>query len=345
MLTNTQKFQQTANQKLPLVSVVMPVYNVEAYIEQAVWSVIDQTYSNFELIIVDDQSPDNSIELIGQKFYDVRIKIVQQKNRGLAGARNTGIRNAQGDYIALLDSDDFWQADKLEKQVRLMQANPHCGVSFSASLFVDETGESLQRIQSPQKKANYRANDIFCRNPIGNGSAPIIRKSIFDQIAFTTHSKTKDGVPYLQYFDETLRQSEDVECWTRIALQTGTQFEYIDQPLTNYRLNNNGLSADVNAQFATWLKLLENTKSYAPKFVKKYGPIAKAFQYRYLARRSVFQAQGRNALQFMLLAIKTAPLFLFKESKRTIETLIASSVLSVLPSSVQKKLVQRVLVV
>jgi len=341
MLTNTKKL---LNNTMPLVSVVMPVYNVEQYIEQAVWSVLDQTYGNIELIIVDDQSPDNSIELIKQKYNDVRIRIIQQKNRGLAGARNTGIRHAKGEYIALLDSDDFWQADKLEKQIELMQRSPQCGVSFSASLFVDEAGESLDRLQAPKKKADYQAKDIFCRNPIGNGSAPIIRKSIFDQIAFVDEEKTHDSEPYLQYFDETLRQSEDVECWTRIALQTGTQFEYIDQPLTNYRLNNSGLSADVNAQFATWLKLLENTNSYAPGFVGKYGPIAKAFQYRYLARRSVFQAQGSNAFKFMCLAFKSEPLCLFRELKRTSETLVASAGLSLMPARVQKKLVERMLV-
>ena len=337
----TKSVLNAVNKTMPLVSVVMPVYNVEQYIEQAVWSVIDQTYGNFELIIVDDESPDDSIELIKNRYHDVRIKIIRQKNRGLAGARNTGIRHAKGDYIALLDSDDFWQADKLEKQIAIMQSNPQCGVTFSASLFVDEAGKSLDRLQAPKKKANYQAKDIFCRNPIGNGSAPIIRKSIFDQIAFVDNGKTDEGVPYLQYFDETLRQSEDVECWTRIALQTGTQFEYIDEPLTNYRLNNNGLSADVNAQFATWLTLLEKTKGYAPEFVKKYGPIAKAFQYRYLARRSVFQAQGRNALQFMCLAFRSAPLCLFQESKRTIETLIASLGLSLLPKILQRRLVQQ----
>ncbi len=341
MQTDTQiKIKNRAKKRvMPLVSVVMPVYNVEQYIEQAVWSVIDQTYGNFELIIVDDESPDNSIELIKHKYTDVRIRIIRQKNRGLAGARNTGIRNAKGDYIALLDSDDFWQADKLQKQIAIMQNKSQCGVTFSASLFVDEAGESLDRLQAPMKTQGYLAKDIFCRNPIGNGSAPIIRKSIFDQIAFTSNKKTVNGEAYLQYFDETLRQSEDVECWTRIALQTGTQFEYIDQPLTNYRLNNNGLSADVNAQFATWLKLLDNTKAYAPEFVNKYGPVAKAFQYRYLARRSVFQAQGRNAFKFMCLAFKSAPVSLFREFKRTSETLFASVGLSFMPAEIQKKLV------
>nr|MBX2847064.1 hypothetical protein [Acidiferrobacterales bacterium] len=100
-----------------------------------------------------------------------------------------------------------------------------------------------------------------------------------------------------------------------------------------------GLSADVDAQFATWLKLLDNTKAYAPEFVNRYGPIAKAYQYRYLARRSVFQAQGRNAFKFMCLAFKSAPICLFREFKRTSETLVASAGLSMMPKVVQKRLV------
>jgi len=326
---------------MPLVSVVMPVYNVENYVQQAIRSVLDQTYENIELIIVDDQSPDNSIALIRTTFSDSRIKILRQKNRGLAGARNTGIRHAKGSYIALLDSDDFWQIDKLEKQIAIMQKKPRCGLTFSASLFVDEAGKSLNKLQAPIKKSEYQAKDIFCRNPIGNGSSPVIRKSIFDQIAFTDPAKVEQSVPYLQYFDETLRQSEDVECWTRIALQTATQFEYVDAPLTNYRLNNSGLSADVNAQFSTWLRLLNITKGYAPEFVKQYGSVAKAFQYRYLARRSVFQAQGINALHFMCLAFKSSPLSLIKELKRTCETLLASVGLSLLPERTQRKMVER----
>ena len=94
----TKSVLNAVNKTMPLVSVVMPVYNVEQYIEQAVWSVIDQTCGNFELIIVDDESPDDSIELIKNRYHDVRIKIIRQKNRGLAGARNTGIRHAKGDY-------------------------------------------------------------------------------------------------------------------------------------------------------------------------------------------------------------------------------------------------------
>lgn len=338
----------------PLVTVVMPVYNVAAYIEQSLSSVIAQTYKNIEILIVDDESPDNSVAIIEREFSDQRIHIIRQKNRGLAGARNTGIRHAKGQFIAFLDSDDFWQADKIEKHIARMLANTNCGVSFCSSLFVDEAGVSLNRLQAPKKKQNYQPKDIFCRNPIGNGSVPVIRKSILDQICFFDKDKTEtvavkedstdkeqsvESRPYGQYFNEALRQSEDVDCWTRIAILTGTEFEYIDEPLTNYRLNNSGLSANVEKQFETWMSLLDNLYQYAPDFAKKYGATAKAFQYRYLARRSVFQGQSFNGFKFMLLAYKTKPLALFSEPRKTLETTVLSAALCLLPRKLQLKVV------
>ena len=325
----------------PLVSVVIPVYGVERYIGEALDSVLAQTYKNLEIIIVDDESPDDSVAIIKNAYTDSRISIIQQSNRGLAGARNTGIRNANGTYIAFLDSDDFWQATKIEEHVIAMQANANYGVSFSSSLFVDENSNSLNRLQAPKKQKAFQAKDIFCRNPIGNGSAPVIRKSILERIGFETNNKTDRGSPYTQYFDENLRQSEDVDCWTRIAILTNTDFHYIDKPLTNYRLNDNGLSANVEAQFDTWMHLLVKLENYAPRFAQQYGSTAKAFQYRYLARRSIFQGQARNALKFMWLALKTKPLALTQEFKRSIETTTAGIILACLPQNIQKKLVAR----
>lgn len=339
----TTKSISFIEQDQPLVSVVIPVYNVEKYIEQALESVVQQSYSKLEIIVVDDQSPDQSIDLVKTKFNDPRIRILHQKNRGLAGARNTGIRNANGSFIAFLDSDDFWQYDKIEKHVSVMLASPNCGISFCSSLFVDANSQSLNRLQAPKKKSNYQAKDIFCRNPIGNGSVPVIRKSILEQIRFYGDDKAENGKAYAQYFHESLRQSEDIDCWTRIAIITATDFHYIDEPLTNYRLIENSLSADVETQFKTWLALLDHLKSIAPEFVKKYGPVAKAFQYRYLARRSLFQGQAKHALQFMFLAFKTKPFAMLYEIKKTIETLGAALVLAVLPETVQRKIISRLL--
>ncbi|MFT5571534.1 MAG: glycosyltransferase involved in cell wall biosynthesis [Cryomorphaceae bacterium] len=345
MKTSTAPLAKTPSRNTvpsgPLVSVVIPVYGVEKYIQEAVASVLAQTYVSFEVIIVDDESPDNSIEIVQHSFSDNRIRIVRQANRGLAGARNTGIRHAKGEFVAFLDSDDFWVPEKLENHVALMLCVPGCGVSFSSSQFVNEQSQALGRMQAPKKKQDYEPQDIFCRNPIGNGSVPVIRKSILEQVAFFRPDKLSEGEPYAQYFDETLRQSEDVDCWTRIALKTATEFHYIDKPLTHYRLYNGGLSADVDKQFATWMTLLTNLEAYAPDFANKYGSTAKAYQYRYLARRSVFQGQARNALRFMILAFGTNPRAMFVEVRKTAETVIASIVLSLFPRRMQIGLVER----
>lgn len=344
MRTKSNTENSAHHHPLPLVSVVIPVYNVEQTIRKALDSVLEQTYQNTEIIVVDDGSPDNSILIIEKHYSDPRIRIIRQHNRGLAGARNTGIRNAKGRYIAFLDSDDFWQPNKIELQIEAMLENPSCGVSFCSSSFVNEEGDFLGRIQEPKKKTNYQPKDIFCRNPIGNGSVPVIRKGILEQIGFETKDKTCDGTPYTQYFDEDLKQSEDVDCWTRIAIQTGTGFHYIDQPLNNYRLNNNGLSANVEKQFETWMHLLKKLEKSAPSFARQHGPTAKAFQYRYLARRSVFQGQANNAIKFMWLAFKTKPLALMQEFQRTLETTIAALVLVCLPNKLQRKIVERFIV-
>jgi len=103
------------------------------------------------------------------------------------------------------------------------------------------------------------------------------------------------------------------------------------------------LSADVDKQFETWSALLEKLKGYAPLFAKEYGPVAKAFQYRYLARRCVFQAQGALAMKLMWRALKTKPLALCYEPLKTIETLLASLALGFMPTSMQKKLLKKVL--
>src|SRR4028118_491035 len=98
------------------VSVIIPVYQVEKYIAAAVQSVLEQTYKDFELLIIDDGSTDRSLEIC-QQFSDPRIKIIRQQNQGVCAARNTGIRHAQTEYLAFLDGDDLWLPTKLEKHV------------------------------------------------------------------------------------------------------------------------------------------------------------------------------------------------------------------------------------
>ncbi|NNK47017.1 MAG: glycosyltransferase family 2 protein, partial [Altererythrobacter sp.] len=134
---------------LPKVSVVMPIYNVEKFVGAAVQSVLNQSFEDFELICVDDGGDDRSMQIV-REFIDPRIRIVCQSNRGLAGARNTGIAHARADFVALLDSDDIWHPDKLALHYIHLNANPDIGVSYSGSKLIDSDGNPLGVTMRPK---------------------------------------------------------------------------------------------------------------------------------------------------------------------------------------------------
>lgn len=317
---------------IPVVSVVIPMYNVEKYIEQSVNSVLNQSYHHFELILVDDGCVDKTLDIVNN-FTDPRIRIVRQENRGLSGARNTGIESARGIYIALLDADDYWAADKLTKHIQHLSANPKVGISYCPSLFIDEEGELLGIGQFPKLK-NITKQHIFCRNPIGNGSSPVIRRSVLSEIGYYGIKKDKYR---RMYFDESLRQSEDIELWIRIALKTKWQLEGISTPLTYYRVNDSGLSADVDKQFASWQHAVMLNKASDPAFFKQFYSLAKAYQLRYLARRAVQSKSKVTAFKLIHQAIYCNYRIILQEPNRTVMTLCCAW-LKFLPSKLYSRI-------
>ncbi len=303
---------------LPRVSVIMPVYQVEAYVAEAIRSVLAQSYADFELLIIDDGGQDRSIEIC-RGFDDPRIRIISQANRGLAGARNTGIAEARGEVIALLDSDDRWLPDKLMLHMIHLDSMPDVGVSYSGSRFIDSEGKPLRQAQRP-KLNQVSAADIFCRNPVGNGSAPLIRRSMLNRIAFPH----PDDPKRLCYFDENFRQSEDIELWVRLALKANCTFDGIKPLLTEYRIVRGGLSANVIRQYETWLCMYAKVEAYAPEFIAEHGARARAYQLRYLARRSVQLGDGSFALALMRDALATSLGPLIEQPIKTGLTLAAA---------------------
>ncbi|MEO9635815.1 MAG: glycosyltransferase family A protein [Parasphingorhabdus sp.] len=319
----------------PSITVVMPVYNVEKYIVAAIDSVLAQTFTDFEIVIIDDGGTDRSIEIC-ESYTDPRIRIISQKNRGLAGARNTGILQSRGEYIAFLDSDDIWEPEKLALHKIHLDSNPRIGISYSGSQFIDEQGAQLRQAQRP-KLENITAKDILTRNPIGNGSAPVIRKSALEVIAFGHHEEPQR----ICFFDESFRQSEDIELWIRLALTGRFAFEGIDGLLTRYRIVTGGLSANIAAQYESWNRVIQKTSGYAPEFIAQYRDEARAYQLRYLARRAVQMGEGAFALSLLKesLAISYAPLL--KEPVKSCTTLVAAVMMRYLPANIVEKLAMR----
>ena len=321
---------------MPEISVIMPVYGVEGFVANAVESVLAQSFTDFELLIIDDMSPDNSIAIC-EAFDDRRIRIIRhRKNRGLAGARNTGIRYARGELLAFIDSDDCWRPDKLASHVQHLATRPQVGVSFSRSAFIDEENKPNQCYQMP-RLTNIEPGYLLCRNPIGNGSAPVIRRAVFDAIRYQDdyHGRPEDW-----YFDERLRRSEDIECWIRIALTTDWLIEGIPGALTLYRLNSGGLSANLLQQFESWEQVIEKTRGYAPGFIAQWERTARAFQLRYLARQAIRLYDGRMAMRLTHSAVGTDPRILLSEPGRTLTTWCAACLLRLSPKRLYPALEQ-----
>jgi len=303
----------------PLVTVVMPCYNVAGTVTDAVNSVLRQTYSNFELVLVNDGSTDGKTPGLCDSFCsDSRVRVIHQVNTGLAGARNAGLASARGDYVALLDSDDLYEPEKLARHVDHLASQPEVGLSFSYSRFLNELGKPLPLTQGNQVEG-ITPEDVLCRNPVGNGSTAVFRREVLEEVAKPAGSESE-----YEYFDTELRQSEDVEFWLRVIATTSWSIEGIAKPLTLYRLNSGGLSANTADQLASWELFLEKASGYAPSTVTQFGSYARAYQLRYLARRSVHSRSPLAAMVYMRDALLAEPRILLQEPARTLATAAAA---------------------
>lgn len=202
------------------ISVVIPLYNKEKAIARTVESVLKQTKPDFELIIVNDGSTDNSLAVAQQlTLQDSRLRIIDKPNCGVSSARNTGIKAASGEYIALLDGDDTWDPTFLEEQVRLIEDFPKAGLWGVNYAFVRsgipypcQQGMGAGFRGYVENYFGTKHNDLFC------SSSVMIRKNVFEQVG---------------YFDERIAASEDLDMWFRIILHF--PIVYYDKVLVYYQ--------------------------------------------------------------------------------------------------------------
>lgn len=204
-----------------LCSVIMPAYNSEKYIEKAIESVINQSFANWELIIVNDASTDNTEKII-EKYCqkDKRIKIITLlQNKGVANARNTAIKNAIGRYIAFLDSDDYWEKEKLKLQISALYEK-QADLIYTAYCMFDEKGDELKK---RQVKEQIDLKELLKENSIIFSSV-FCKKSDVENIFFKSEWYHEDYVFLLD------------------LLKNDKQFVAINQILTNYRVHKCGRS-------------------------------------------------------------------------------------------------------
>ncbi|MEY8370034.1 glycosyltransferase family 2 protein [Aerococcaceae bacterium 50-4] len=215
-----------------LVSIVTPVYNAESFIADTIDSVVNQTYKNFELILVDDCSTDNSKYVIDQYASDSRVKYEKlAKNAGAAVARNKGIELAQGRYIAFVDSDDIWDTEKLSKQIQYMSENGY-GFTYTNFEFIDENGELKKSSPKLPDKLDYKG--LLKNTAIACSTVCIDRELVGD------------------FRMPLVRKGQDTATWLQI-LRTYPAAHLLDEPLNRYRIRTGSLSENkVQALKRTW---------------------------------------------------------------------------------------------
>ncbi len=200
-----------------LVSIIIPAYNAVKYIKEAVDSALGQTHKNIEVIVVDDGSTDSTKKILEPYIAARKIIYIYQTNKGLAGARNAGIKNSSGKYIAFLDADDLFLPEKVAEQVGILEKNAGYGVCYSDLLHFDEKGNVYHH------RYKYPSGDVL---------EPLLRKQLINPL---TVMARRDLFEKYGYFDEKLRRSEDWDMWLRWA-HAGVKFYYLDKILARYRI-------------------------------------------------------------------------------------------------------------
>lgn len=210
---------------MPEVSVVIPTYNSAQFLGEALQSVSDQTFKDYEIIVVDDGSTDHTKQIIDK--YNGKIRYIFQENGGPAKARNSGIKASSGKYIAFLDADDVWEPTKLEKQVRMFHRCPEVAMIFTENSCYSENGVYQNSMGKRERlmKGDV-AKNIFLRSGVVTPTV-IVKKEIFNKI----------GV-----FEEELCMGEDDNMWVRIA--TDFKVSLIDEPLVKVRAHPRRVTGD-----------------------------------------------------------------------------------------------------
>ena len=256
----------------PLISAVIPAYNAAKYLPQVIQSVLNQSYKDWELLIIDDGSTDDTKEVVnGFCEADPRVKLISKENGGVSVARNLGAELAKGQLIAFLDSDDLWLEDKLAVHAKYMETHPKVGASFSRVELIESDGTTTQKTTNNIVE-KLQPQDLFYSNPTVTTSNLVIRKSVFQE---------------LNGFDESMQYNEDIDLLFRLSFQNTWEIDGIDQVLVQYRLHSSGLSSTLIKMEDGWAKLMQKARQNAPDLVDKHYSAAKTAQLQYLARQTL----------------------------------------------------------
>jgi glycosyltransferase involved in cell wall biosynthesis len=276
---------------MPRVSVIIPSYNAAAHLRRAVDSVLAQTWHSLELLVVDDGSTDDTRAAL--HAYGDRLRLLSQANGGPAAARNHGLREAAGEYVAFLDADDWWEAGKLAEQVALLDARPEVGFCSTATRVVDAAGAAVAAWPC-QPQAGPLPDSLFMNGSVVSGSTSgvVARRALVLEVGG---------------FDAALRGFEDPDLWIRLAARTG--YACIPTPLTVVVRTPGSVSSNLPSMRAATLASFHKNRALLPPAKRGgYWRAACAGALTDYAKTAWRAGDRRRALAWTFEALLRAPL-------------------------------------
>ncbi len=273
------------NSNMPKISVIIPTYNRADIVKKAIKSVLEQNFSDLELIVIDDHSEDNTEEVV-MSFRDSRLKQIRQKKRqGAPAARNAGIKIARGEFIGLLDDDDKWLPNKLKYQIEKFKiVSNKIGLIYCAAQTVNSKTNKIISSTLPDLKGNI-LKDLLRSNAISSAT-PLIRKKCFDAVGL---------------YDETLTGCQDWDMWVRIAEKF--EIDFIEEILAQYFIHGEQMSANIEARIVSRTTFLKKHR----KLYLKLDIDAYIDQLNHLGILCLIAYDNKKACQIFRKSIKTKP--------------------------------------
>jgi glycosyltransferase involved in cell wall biosynthesis len=270
----------------PIISVIIPTYNRAHTIRRAINSVLNQTYKNMEIIVVDDASSDNTEEIV-KSINDNRIIFIKHdSNKGGAAARNTGIKASKGNYVAFQDSDDEWYPEKLQLQTAVLFKAPlEVGVCYSSFIRINKDKRQVIPKGNSHKFEGYIFKKMLRDNFVTTQTA-LVKKKCFDRIGM---------------FDESLPRLQDWELWLRISKYY--DFIYLSKPLVVAHIQKDSISNSVQGLLEA-ISIIEKKHGEG---ILKHDPFSVANKYCWLGRLLIREDRSDEGTRYLLRAVNTDP--------------------------------------
>ena len=313
---------------MPSISVIVPLYNAERTIESTLKSVFCQTFTDLEVIVIDDGSTDSSLTKVEQ-LTDPRLQVYSFANAGAPASRNRGFARSCGDFIAFLDADDQWAKDKLAAQMAALQANPEAAIAYSWTEYIDKDDRVVakgQTIKVTSQEDTYKR--LLVNNFLDSGSNPLIRR---------------EAVEAVGGFDETLQACQDYDFYLRLAMR----FRFVPVPRyqIRYRFSPGSISENTAKMEQQALQFLEKSFATAPESLQYLKTKRLTYLYRYLMMRSLEGSPNRRrswlALSYLIKAIWTNPSLVRHQARFMVTMALKSLVGLLLPSRIAIAFFQR----